>query len=318
MVYKKNKDCRYSCVEGKILMVALGKTVKCPDCHVEEDISTISTGGTTVHTSLLIPEQYHAFTSPTKEIFNFNELKSYTKESIDTVIHIMDNINKALYNEKIYKQSLYLVIPKMVDVYAFVYGSMLLGVEKGFTVSPFISLNMLHGLQRVGDFPYTDLKDVVSNKGLRDIHPELLNAVDGYRMVQETGLSYYDFITADVCFVEATANTTENGWKGLADLLAERSKRNKPTYVIGYWSHRSSQAGIGLKYLINSNTSTYLHKMTPYELQSAKYSPKASTNYSSLITNTGVEQSYGQENGLKAESVSDNAINNQPSDIFSL
>lgn len=288
--FNKNPNCTYNCTDGRIYMPALNNFVACPDCTKANAMIEGKPEGTTVHDVLRIPEQYQTFSSPTGDIFNLEDLKAFRRESVDSVIFTMDKINKGIYNGKVYKQSIYLVTTKLVDVYLFVYGSMLLGVEKGFSVSPFISLNTLNGLQRVGDFPFTELRELTEKNpknGLRNVHPEMLNAIDGYRTIQDTGLTYYDYINSDVCFVEATANTTENGWRALADLMTERARIGKPTYVIGYWTHRSTQAGVGLRYLINKNDRATLDRMKPVEISTGK-------TYNNNNNNNNNNQGYNQ------------------------
>ncbi|MNV86687.1 hypothetical protein D3C71_1807400 [compost metagenome] len=105
----------------------------------------------------------------------------------------------------------------------------------------------------------------------KEVTSDYLLALDGYRLAKATGLTYFDFVHADVCFIEATANTTEKGWVGLADLLGERAKNGLPTYVMGYWPTKggmSSQTK-GLRYLLASSLATIrLNLLVPYELSS--------------------------------------------------
>lgn len=270
----KRVQCEYNCKRGVVFNHVTKQDEPCPvhgniDVVLEtEDEKT----GFTPYMKLDIPVQYRVLGTTDEELLNFNGSGAYTQDSLLEVGTVMKRVNTAIYNHEIYSLSFYLYASNQVDTRRFVYGAQKLAIEKGLSVSPFISANVLYGLQRVGDFSLTSIRDLTLNNGaLKEVHPDMMHAVDGYRMVQNTELTYFDYVNADICFIDATANTTEKGWTGLADLLGERSKRNLPTYVIGYWGSRNPQAGRGLRYLISGDTSfTRLDLLVPYELKSSK------------------------------------------------
>lgn len=268
--------CKYNCKRGKIFMEALGRFVDCPECrNITKVLEKPEEDGTSLYDKLRIPPAYRNFGVAGHELFNVQGLSSaFTHNSINDVGSLFERINQDLYNGKVTNISCYIYTSNLVDVKRFVYGAQKLALEKGLGVTPFISANTLYGIQRVGDFSLTSLKELSKDSAeVKDVHPDLIHAVDGYRVVQHTNLTYFDFIHADVCFIEATANTTEKGWTGLADLLGERAKQGLPTYVIGYWSTRGavSNTSKGLRYLIAPEGGhVRLDLLVPFELKPRK------------------------------------------------
>lgn len=272
----KKTKCEYNCVRGMVFNHTLKKSEPCPiHGNVEVILETEDEQtGETPYTKLDIPPQYRVLGPIDKDLLNFNSSGAYTQDSLTEVGNIMERVNTSIYNHEILALSFYLYTSNQVDTKRFVYGAQKLALEKSLSVAPFISANTLYGLQRVGDFPLRSIREITVSKGvLKEVHPNMLHAVDGYRLIQNTDLTYFDFIHADVCFIDATANTTEKGWTGLADLLSERSKKGLPTYVMGYWGSKNPQAGQGLKYLLagdNGGSMTRLDLLVPYELRSSK------------------------------------------------
>lgn len=269
-----NKACPYNCNKGKVYMEAFTSFVDCPNCRdLEVVVKAQADNGVDIYDKLRIPTAYRDVATTNLDLI-FQGALPFSQNSVFEVRGIMDNINRAIYNDEILALSCYIHTSNLVDHRLFVYGSQKMALEKTLSVVPYISLNTLYALQRVGDFSLTTLKDLSykdAATGLKDVPPDLIHALDGYRLVQETDLTYYDYITADICFVEATANTTEKGWTGLADLLGERTKRGLPTYVMGYWNTRTSDYhSKGLRYLLQQTAVTRLDLLTPYEVKSAK------------------------------------------------
>lgn len=264
--------CPYNCHKGKVYLEALKNFVDCPHCRdITKVAKTLADNGVDMYAILRIPKAYRDANPVGHELFQQGDLP-FSQQSIQEVGGIMDAINKAIYNGELVNLSVYIYTSNLVDYRLFVYGAQKLALEKAMSVVPFISCNTLYALQRVGDFSLTTLKDLSyrdATTGLKDVPPDLIHALDGYRLVQESDLTYYDYITADVCFIEATANTTEKGWTGLADLLGERTKRGLPTYVVGYWNTKTSEFHAkGLRYLIQRTAIARLDLLVAYEVRS--------------------------------------------------
>lgn len=270
----KDTNCPYKCNDKhEVFMSALNAMVPCPHC---KDVTTLikkqeEDENFNPYEKLYIPKQYKDAVAVDIDLFPTEALGAFSPDSINEVSQLLFKINQSLYKSRIFDLSTYIYVPNIVDIKLFVYGAQRLAVENGLSVTPFISANTLCGIQRVGEFSLTSIRDVKDMNGdLKDVHPDLLNAVDGYRVIQDTDLTYYDFINADLCFIDATANTTEKGWTGVADLLNERTKKGRPTYVIGYWGTKNAQyAGMnGLKYLtVPKGVMPRLDLLVPVEIK---------------------------------------------------
>lgn len=262
--------CPYHCRDGKVYMEVYKDFVDCPHCRdIKKVVKTAESKGVDLYTVLQIPKAYKDAGVIDRELFTQGNLP-FSQDSINEVGGVLESINQAVYNESLLNLSCYIHTSNLVDHRLFVYGVQKLALEKSMSVVPFISCNTLYALQRVGDFSMTTLKDLTyrdATTGLKDVPPDLIHAIDGYRLVQETDLTYYDYQTADLCIIEATANTTEKGWTGLADLLGERAKRGLPTYVMGYWGSKASN---GLRYLLQQTSVVRLDLLVPYEVRSSK------------------------------------------------
>lgn len=265
-------SCKYGCKNGRIYMESLKRVVDCPECrNITKVLSKPDGKGTNFFEKLEIPPQYEKVRASGIELFNMKLLENYSVASINEVANLLERINKDLYSGKVPSISCYIYVPhNLVDIKAFVYGAQRLALEKGLGVTPYISCNTLYGLQRVGDYHVSSLKEYSESSTYKDVSPDLVLAIEGYRVLQRTDLSYYDFICADLCILEATANTTERGWVALADLLSERAKHGLPTFVIGYWSSsvRTGYNSKGLRYLINPNEGVVrLDLLVPFEVK---------------------------------------------------
>lgn len=289
-------------------MEALGDFVDCPSCrNVVAVAKAQAEQGVDFYAQLRIPKAYQDATAVGQEIFNTGGMLPFTQSSIHEVASFLESINKAVYNGGVLNLSAYIYTTNVVDVKRFVYGVQKLALEKSLSVVPYISLNTLYALQRVGDFSLTSLKDLSyrdAQTGLKDVPPDLIHALDGYRLVQESDMTYYDYITADLCIVEATANTTEKGWTGLADLLGERAKQGLPTYVIGYWTSKTSDYHAkGLRYLMQQTAINRLDLLVPYEVKTSKGSQDGVTLTRPIPTETTTSPSQHASAGISLNDI---------------
>jgi hypothetical protein len=271
-------SCQYKCKSGKIFMEALG-FVDCPDCrNITKVLETPKEeGGASIFDKLRIPPSYKSLGTAGHELFNGQGLGTFSASSLNEVGNLFERINKDLYSSRVPNISCYIYTTNLVDTKRFIYGAQKLALEKSLGVTPLISANTLYGLQKAGDYSIGSMQDINMRQGkkgeLANVSPDMIHAVEGYRFIQFTELSYFDFIHADVCFIEATANTIEKGWTGLADLLGERAKQGLPTFVFGYWGAKSGSwtGSKGLKYLLAPDQgSVRLDLLVPFELKSKK------------------------------------------------
>ncbi len=107
-----------------------------------------------------------------------------------------------------------------------------------------------------------------ANKRLSVFSSDVVHAVDGYRFLNETGLTYGDYIKSDLCYINVTANTRSSGVSAIADLIAERSMRNLPTFVFGYWASNRGKTKDYLKYILSDGTNNRLDLLEPFDLKS--------------------------------------------------
>lgn len=307
-----NINCKYGCKNGKIFMPKLGEFVDCPEhskkkinieeVQVKEDVKLVD--------ALLIPEQYRGLGVVDRALFTRNILDMYSQASINGLGTILEKINKNLYNGLVPKISCYIHSPSQLDIKHFIYASQRLALQNGLSVVPFISANRLYEIQSITDFSLDKLSDVdklltiknsknieklsrdilsvvgyhknmttqdvltiVENK-LRILPTDIITAVEGYRHLNETGLTYRDYIRADLCYINVTSNTRNNGFSAIADILAERSMRNLPTFVFGYWASDVGKTKDVLKYLLAKDGNNRLDLLVPFDLVSKGSKPK--------------------------------------------
>lgn len=271
--------CKYHCTNGKIYLESIKGFVDCPDCrNIVKVLEQPQEDGKSIYDKLRIPEAYKGVGVVGESLFNVEGISRYSVASVTNVANLLETINRDLYIGKVPCISCYIHVPNFVDIKQFIYGAQKMAIEKGLGVTPLVSANTIYGIGRVGDYSVKDLREFNLAKSDNAFAPDVFNVLDGYRFIQHTNLTYFDFVHADLCFIDATANTTNNGWTGVADLLSERAKEGLPTFVFGYWSTSLSysyKGGNALRYIIvPSNGITRLDLLVPYELLSAKSSGK--------------------------------------------
>lgn len=299
-------NCKYGCKNGKIYMPKLGQFVDCPD-HAKKnvDIEEVKVNDElSLADALLIPEQYRGLGVVDRALFTRSVVEMFSQNSINTMGTLLEKINKNLYNGVVPKISCYIHSPAIVDMKHFVYASQKLALENGLSVVPFISANRLYEVQSMVDFSlgaldeadklltiknsktvegvgsdalalinYTNnmsKQEIIerAEKKLKVFSTDVINAVEGYRHLNETGLTYRDYIRADVCYIYASANTKASGFTAIADILAERSMRNLPTFVFGYWASTAGKTSETLKYLLSKDGNVRLDLLVPFDLVS--------------------------------------------------
>lgn len=290
--------CKYNCKNGRIFIERTGTFVDCPECKnikktltsKNEDgisIADILAGGeaiqgeTSIYDILNIPSEYKGYKNLASDILTTIS-NNYSSNSVSKVSALLEHIRKGVSQGKVARVSCYIHIPLEVDIKKYIYSTQKFAIEQQMSVVPLISANVLYGIQKVGDYSIKDLREINMTREGSKYPTDIFNVVDGYRFIEFSKLSYFDFIHADICFIDATANTTEKGWIGLADLLSERAKQGLPTYVFGYWPHNAISKS-GLKYLINpSDGNSRLNMLTPYEVQ-RKGSKDAGTSIATIF-----------------------------------
>lgn len=288
-------ECKYGCKRGKVYVPKLKEFIDCPLHGVKKgNLEKVEVyEGKNILDALLIPEEYRGVGVVDKEVVTTELAKMYGRQSLEKLVGLLRKINQSLYNGGVPRISAYIHAPNLMDINVFIYGSQLQALEKGISVVPYISANSLNGLQKAMDYElgalekadnllglkksgvvegYTgllsaeDVKVKISrdiNKVLGDLQSDTLLALEGYRMIKETGLTYSDYIRAELCYIELTSNTSKSGIRAIADLLEERARRGLPTYVTGKYRVTTEDS---IKYILTSNERVGLGRLVPFVL----------------------------------------------------
>ena len=278
--------CQYNCNDrGMVFNPALKIFQPCPNCRnidtmlVKEDSQKKS-----IMDKLFIPLEYRDIGEVGSELLV--EVNGFSKESANVVASELHEIKERVYRGTLIPKSVYFFIPTQIDIKKYIYSAQKLALEKGMGVTPYISLNSLYSLIKLIDhFDYLDTTNGVVNSENKTVNLAL--AQEGYNLYKSSGMTYYDFTKADICFLEATAMTAEKSWIALADLLAERSRLGLPTYVFGYWQ---STGNSGLKYLVSEEKS--VRKMEFVGYKQKKSAGEVLSRY--VPKDLGVVPAYGQ------------------------
>lgn len=226
---------------GKILVDKRG-WIPCPVCGsvvVEKDendepIVAESTNPSVKeqYDKLEVPKVYQTMKYSSEFVFwgNSKSSRLYQVETLKNLASVCDRIYSSIYNGEVMLQSVYLFIPSVFDSNIFVFDTQKLAISRGFTVSRYVTLN--------------ELLDIIGK-------PE-----------------YKDFYTSQVCFLDASARTTESAWVALADILAIRARKGLCTYVTGYWASTSLER-TGASYIIDED-SNRLNLLNPVNVISVR------------------------------------------------
>lgn len=271
----ENKACPYSCVNGKVFLESLKGFVDCPNCRNIINVVKGEIDGENKYARLQIPDNYRDTVTTTLNTNMFladGLLSRYSNQSVAEVRHFFEQLAENIFTGNVSRVSGYFFLSNYIDVNNIVYTLQKAALRNGLGVTPFISLNTLYAVRRTLD---TDVSSLIQKHGsikeilknTKNLNQQVLAALDGYKFISDTQLLYSDFVNAELCFLDATAATTENGWVALADILSERAKKSLPTYVIGYWPTKTITYNKGIKYLISDNVTNRLDRLIPFEFQ---------------------------------------------------
>lgn len=289
------EECPFGCQNGFVLIPATGERVACPHCRGMNkylDMEQSRDTSNPLFEVLKIPVQYQTVTESTPYLV-IDKVKVYPNGGIDAqeVANVLSDIVYGVEKGTLYRVSCYINVPPEIDMSEFVYGVQLDAVINEIGTMPYISANTLNCL--------------LHNEVLGDLASEMTNETlvsDGRtgktvplsrRLVDATGFDYMDYINSPLIFIEATSGTTRQGWVAVADLLAERSKRGLPTYVIGYWAFSSCGDGSFLE----TNSLGRLDRLLPVEI--IPNTVKHSTMHDYSVSYTVPDNK--NENGVKAK-----------------
>ena len=233
-------ECPYNCVNGYILMEALGGKVPCPHCNGIERVieMTNAENPDNIYNVLKIPMQYRYLTPESSQVL-INNLDSSAVGGVDAkeVAEILGNIVNTLDKGRVYRMSVYINIPtnlQGLDLNTFVYSAQIKALVRKVGTMPYITANMLYNLLQGRELPKDEVIEPLPNKTVEGKNGRTIPLWQRLRYV--CGFDYWDYVTSPLVFIEASAGIDADGWIAIADLLGERARLSLPTYVIGYWS----------------------------------------------------------------------------------
>ena len=234
--------CPYNCNHGKIFNVALRKYEPCPHCASVLKELTSATPAEDTFTfldALYIPKSYWNARFNPDTFFADKAGDVFARNTFEPVLAQLSAIDTAILSSRVLLESCYIYAGLYCDILTFVYSSLISAVRHGLTAVPYVSLKDLQGIR-------------TNTKQMAHVY---------------TNITWYDFTTADICFIAATASADNSEAILLAELLQDRARRDLPTYVFGYWSKESlAKNKNSLSYLIDADTDK-LSLMKPYEIQ---------------------------------------------------
>lgn len=236
-----NHECPYHCKSGRLFNPGLKIWQDCPHCAGV--LSELSSANPTeeaeeLRDMLKIPDMYKGATFYMSKFFEPSAFMIFAQSTFDTVLSQLGLIERAISEGKTIKESCYFYVGMYADTLGYVYDVLQSAVKHGLSAVPYVSLLDLQGIRA--------------------------NTAHTARIYKD--ISYYDYTTADVCFVSATASADIDEAATLADLLMERARHGLATQVFGYWSSTSLKVSKnGLHYLIHD--SKRLAALHPYEIK---------------------------------------------------
>lgn len=270
--------CKHGCKNGRVFIEATSTWVDCPECRniVKALEKERTNDGKSFYDILGVPEAYRNLGVVKRDVLTMVKHDMYTEASLEEVSRLLDNIVHSIHDfQKLPNISAYIFGGNLADMKMYVYSVQRLALENGLSVVPYISANSLFGVQSVLDCKERHARLVKALETGEKINFENMSdisIIEGFKFCRDTKLTYYDYISADLCFIEATSNTTDKGWIAIADILSERAKRNLPTYVIGYWGSTtlSANGDVNLAYLNSESAFSRLDKLTLFEMKAKK------------------------------------------------
>lgn len=240
-----------TCQNGRRYIPAKHKWIPCEDCERGLKWKTSfekvkNENGDDVLDRLAIPLNYRKDMDFKIDTLSMLDCKSPTL--IHDIQLFMQGIEDSISQGRVKACSFYLHIFSDlcrksgvdIDLKKWVYKNMVEGVKRGLGVVPFITMKQLTDLATVANL---DVDKVAYLEHTSEL--DLTSALDiSNKGILKTAemlkVTYTSYATADLCFIEASANSPKNQWRVLKDLMIERAKYSLPTYVIGYWSLKAT------------------------------------------------------------------------------
>lgn len=224
---KKLQHCDLCNDTGKVFIAKSGGWVECPQCHGLTHVVKVlaKEADVPIVDYLRIPEAFKGARYIQDNALVESLKLTYTDASVDSIFSLLKRIYVGVTEKSPQKGMYYIWCNNAINVTKFVYACQQVAVNSGYTCSPYVSLNVL--------------TSIISGDAAR------------YKKDNDSGYaSELDYITSDICFLDATAMTSEYGWSSLADIMAERYRGGKSLYVFGYWNSNGVKKS-GARFLLD-------------------------------------------------------------------
>lgn len=239
----RNSECSYHCKNGKIFNTVLKTWQPCPECTsvtktLEASKHTQDPDATEYLDKLGIPLEYRDTEFNPDTFFEATTYTIFNKQTCEPVLEQLSAISVAIKSSKILCESCYIYTGVYSRTLDFVYSCLKDAIAYGLTAVPYVSLKDLGAIRA----RTSQMQKIYSN------------------------ITWFDYTTADICFVAATSGSDGDDINILAELIQDRERRGLPTYVMGYWSQAALLANrSALRFLINEK-SNRLGLLKPYEI----------------------------------------------------
>lgn len=254
--------------------------------------------GESIYSKLKIPMSYSNpsdWVEKVDDVFRGVEgLVHITDESQYALKDIMGKIYRSIVDDRgVYPLSVYLY-GSMVDLKPWVFTMQRIAIEQKMSVLPATTINDLGGLIQLLNYNI----DIRDEQSISWLAKENMTAAQGADWYLQTGLSYVDYLRASLVFILDDGATSIPNLKLLQGFLAERSRRDLPTYVVSsVYLDRNREP------LSNKGSTRYrFSHLTPYLLVSKKNANELSR--SGLKVNNDLDQ-VGSVKGQSVEGYSD-------------
>lgn len=264
--------CPYNCKQGRLFNTVTRQFQSCPHCNdILNDLSSsqpLSQQSEDALARLGIPSELIGVKFDPDSFFDARAREVFANVTFRTVLDELVGIEMAINSGRVLRGSRYFFTGLYADVTGYVQHCLQEALRHGLSVVPYVSLVELQGIR-------ADVTQVT----------RLYNQV-----------SYYDYTTADICFLAATAVSTHDEILLLSELLAERERHGLSTYVFGYWSEVALKHGKNsLHFLISTEAKPRLGLLKPYEVVTKARYAEQTGNKGSLNTlnNLGIVAPVG-------------------------
>lgn len=235
------------CQDGRIINTHTRKWEPCPYCEraykwMKMSERPVEDTYNNVYEMLGIPPKYRNLPLCGRDFLLFEGYekwwtdRKYRVETVKNVAELIFAISDSVYAGRVFKQSACVFVPlddSIPDIKKWIYSCIEHGANNGLNVVPYLSLTDLYALHELELYDDKEISKVMARKSAKThmatATQRKISAL--LSLSDKIHFSYYDFIAADILFLEVIEDN-DVYISFLADLLASRAALDKPTYVI--------------------------------------------------------------------------------------